>query len=549
MKPGLLIIPFLALLVAAVGTAIGSAFPTVKWIAGIGWASGAAMIVLWVLLDLANFKAMFLRKGAKYGASSGLVVVLGLLIITGLGVLTNKPRFDKSYDATKNKQNTLSDQSVKTVESINKRTTEIKAIAYFQDDQVRQQFMDLATLYLGRGAKLNIEYVDPQRDPMRAKADALTSANTVIFKTDTQESRITTFTEEKITNALVKVLKDKSKKVYFTKGHGEGQAKGTEAQGFSTMVAELENNKYEVGELSLLEEAKIPEDADLIIVAGPKYDFKEEEVRFLEDYLKRGGAMFAMVDAMTPVPNLNSLLGKFGLKVDDDLLILHPSDPRAALLGTNNAIVSEFDDLNPVTKDFARQSQVALVMPNTRSVDEVAGNPNNMKVSLVGKTSKAIIRVKNVKTPKDVEGVNINKDRVEAGSFAVVAVANGKPTAPSLASSSASPDSASKDKADASSTGGADSAKKEVRVVLVGSSAFASNGGAQAAEHRDMFVNVTSYLLQDDDFISIRPKDASKSTISLTSGSSQLLLLALAFIYPFVFLGGGLSYWLKRRRL
>src|SRR5690606_18749160 len=109
----------------------------------------------------------------------------------------------------------------------------------------------------------------------------LTSENTVIFKTETQEARITQFTEEKVTNALVKVLKDRSKKIYFSKGHGEPQLKNKDAESFDIVVTELENNRYEVAELSFLENPKIPDDADLVVIAGARYDLQPQEVTVL----------------------------------------------------------------------------------------------------------------------------------------------------------------------------------------------------------------------------------------------------------------------------
>jgi ABC-type uncharacterized transport system involved in gliding motility auxiliary subunit len=127
------------------------------------------------------------------------------------------------------------------------------------------------------------------------------------------------------------------------------------------------------------------------------------------------------------------------------------------------------------------------------------------------------------------------------GEFPVMAVAAGKTQAPATAEN---------DKKGVKSDAPKDGAQKsrETRLIAVGSVAFAANQGAQAAEHRDMFMNITNYLLQDEDFISIRPRDPTKSTLNLTTGRSQLSLLLLAFVWPFVFLGGGTFFWLKRRR-
>lgn len=542
MKPGLLILPFLAVLVAALGTAVGSALPEYQWILQLTWALSATIVALWVIMDIDNFKLMFLRKGAKYGASSGLVVILGTLIIVGVAVLAARPRFNKSLDLSRDKLNTLSDQSIRVVQQIKDSGEQVAVKVFTTDEKVATDLRDTLNLYQAKGAPLKVEFIDPRSNPTAVLAAKITDPNTAIFAYKGQEKRLTAFSEEKVTNALVSVLKNKTKKVYFTKGHGEGALKGSDTTGFGQIAAELEGNKDNVEELSLLETAKIPEDADLVVIPGPKYEFKEEETRILEDYLKQGGALLVMADALVPVSSLNKLLEKFGLKYQDDLLILAPNDIRAQMIGQNNAIVSEFDEFSPISKDFSRMSQVQLVFRNTRSLEELKENINKFKVEMVGKTSKDMIRVKNVKTASDLE--NLTEDRWESGSFPVIAVSTGKAQAPALATAS-SDDKATK--TDAAKGEGAPKTK-ETRIVAIGSVDFAANQGAQLAEHRDMFLNITNFLLQDEDFISIRPKDPTKSTIQLTSAKSQLLLLFLAYIYPFVFLGGGTLAWLKRRR-
>ena len=84
-------------------------------------------------------------------------------------------------------------------------------------------------------------------------------------------------------------------------------------------------------------------------------------------------------------------------------------------------------------------------------------------------------------------------------------------------------------------------------MVAFGSSQGASNYGMQHSENLDLFANSVSYLLQDEDFIAIRPKDPVKSTIDLTTQGSQLALVFICLIYPFVFLGGGVLSWFLRR--
>ena len=69
---------------------------------------------------------------------------------------------------------------------------------------------------------------------------------------------------------MLKILKNETKVVYFTGGHGEGTLRGNEGVGFDVAVQQLENNRYEVKSLNILEEGKIPADANAVIIAGAK---------------------------------------------------------------------------------------------------------------------------------------------------------------------------------------------------------------------------------------------------------------------------------------
>jgi ABC-type uncharacterized transport system involved in gliding motility auxiliary subunit len=181
-------------------------------------------------------------------------------------------------------------------------------------------------------------------------------------------------------------------------------------------------------------------------------------------------------------------------------------------------------------------------MPQTRSINEITDNTHGMKTTLAAKTSDVIIGITDVRSNADLQ--NIQENRIKTGSFGVIAVANGRIGGSELAKNDANK---SKTKTDGKSEDGA-TAAKELRMVAFGSSKIATNLGVSRSENLDAILNATSYLLQDDDFISIRPKEKASSTIDVTSPGSQLSLAFYTYIYPFLFLGFGLVYWLKRRK-
>lgn len=552
MRADLIILPFLALFIAALGAAVKSKYTEIAWIAPSSYVLALALIIAWISWDIKNFKRFIHRKGAKFGASSGITVLLVVLIIVGIANLSTRSTFNASVDVSRSGSNTLSDQSLKVIAKVKESAAAqpINAVAYFQDPAAKTTFKDLLGKYLNAGAELKVEYVDPQKNPTRAIADKITTANTVIIQRGDLESRLATFTEEKLTNALVKVLKDKSKTIYFTSGHGEGELRTRSANSYDIVVQELENNKYKSERLNILETGSIPDDADLVIIAGPKYDLREGEINLLRAYLLQGKALMVMLDAVTKVDNLAALLAEFGIEVKNDLLLLPPNDPRAMLLGQNNALVTEFDAYHSVTKDFSKSSAITLLMPNTRSLNKVENNLHKMSVQLVASTSSSIVRLKGVADETDLE--DIGDDRFDSGrSFPVIAVATGKDMKvdPHSEHGHEGKDEDVTSESAEVEEGEADK-KKQIKLLVTGSSHFARNQGAQTMiEHRDMFVNMTNFMLEDEDFISLRPKDITKSSISLNTTMSHLLLFMICYLYPCVFLGSGIVHWIKRRSM
>ncbi|MES2744092.1 MAG: hypothetical protein V4655_01640, partial [Bdellovibrionota bacterium] len=145
---------------------------------------------------------------------------------------------------------------------------------------------------------------------------------------------------------------------------------------------------------------------------------------------------------------------------------------------------------------------------------------------------------KNVRTEADLRG-GVQAEQIEQGIFDVFAVASGQVGGDKVASA---------DSKAVSDVPGEANKAKELRVFVGGTAQLVTNLGAQRGENLDLFVNAVNYLLQDEDFLSIRAKESDPSRLDLTTSSSQFLLLFLAFIYPLLFFGAGTYTWAQRRR-
>ena len=75
-------------------------------------------------------------------------------------------RYDKSYDATANKQFSLSDQTIKAVKGLKKDVT----VTYFGETTQFPQARDLLGRYALLSPKLKVDYIDPVKKPQLARA-------------------------------------------------------------------------------------------------------------------------------------------------------------------------------------------------------------------------------------------------------------------------------------------------------------------------------------------------------------------------------------------
>jgi len=123
------------------------------------------------------------------------------------------------------------------------------------------------------------------REPALARRYAVESYGTVVLETKTKSEKVLDAEEEKLTNGLVKVTREGKRAIYIVQGHGEHEITNTERSGFSEAKGALERSNYEVKPLVLAREAKVPDDAAVVIEAGPRTDLFAPELDALDAYL------------------------------------------------------------------------------------------------------------------------------------------------------------------------------------------------------------------------------------------------------------------------
>jgi ABC-type uncharacterized transport system involved in gliding motility auxiliary subunit len=88
---------------------------------------------------------------------------------------------------------------------------------------------------------------------------------------------------------------------------------------------------------------------------------------------------------------------------------------------------------------------------------------------------------------------------------------------------------------------------KEARLVVIGDSDFAANQFVGVQRNGDLFMNSINWLAQDEDLISIRPKDPADRRVSMTEADQNQLFWITLVLMPLATIGSGVYIWWKRR--
>jgi ABC-type uncharacterized transport system involved in gliding motility auxiliary subunit len=485
---------------------------------------GLVCVLLYTLGQWREIAKVFERRQTRYGTltATSVLVVLGILIaINYIGARQNK-----RWDLTANKQFGLAEQSRNVVAKLDAPVQ----VQVFAEEQSFPQYRERMKEYEYASKNVKTEYIDPDKNPTVAKQNGVTQYPVIVFNYKGRSERITSDTEQDITNAIIKVTSSRQSKVYFTQGHGEKDTVSSERDGYNTIAGALGKENYTVDKLSLAQAGSVPGDATVVVVAGPKVDFFPPEIEALKTYLGKQGKLLLELDPpekfdAPPLTNLIALAHDWDILVGNNVVV--DVSGMGRMFGTDASVpvVGPPYPAHPIAARFA----LYTAFPLAREASPISGGVDGHTAQPfieTGPRSWAETDLKSLMTKGEVsldESKGDKKGPIALGS--AVSAPAGAPPGP----------------------GDADAPKPETRVAVIGDSDFASNAALGAPGNRDLFMNTIGWLAQQDNLISIRPKDPDDRRITLTSTQeSNIFWLSIVIIPAFIF-GAGVMTWMKRR--
>lgn len=504
---------FSALALAAGGVLL-NIWPVTPWwvwpIVGLGAAAG--IIFLIIRRDRIT-RALASQKGRRGAAAlGGVALVLAIFVFIELISFRHHARLDLTAEGI----HSLAPQTVSVLESLDRK---VEALAFFQEgdkEQQKAQRLLAAMSHLNR--RLTFRMVDPDRQPTLAQLHGVRGYGMVVLTDGDKSHKVTPVDEQTLTNGLIKLTREREKRVLFTVGHDEHPIDSGEQYSYVQAVQELRNQSYTVSTINLLTAPGIDPQA-ILVLAGPKAAFAPRELELIAEFTAKGGRLMVLLDPLAE-PGLDGLLAGLGVKADKTVIL----DRASQRLGTEPfvVVVSEYPP-HALIGEF----NMATFFPWVRSLS-------------VEEKRQANLAVTEVVASGDTAWAETDMVRLQTGEAERDAADKAGPVPIAITVESVK---GAEDQVPADAPAG-----EGFRMVVFGDSDFAANANINLVGNGDLFLQAMAWLADQGELIAIKARTSPARPAYLSTTASRLVFWLPVIVVPGIFLIAGLVVVFFRRR-
>jgi hypothetical protein len=322
--------------------------------------------------------------------------------------------------------------------------------------------------------------------------------------------------ESDLINALLRLNSNERPDIYVITGHGEVSLSGRGAEGLGLLSRRLGELGFDVSELDTLRGGEIPEDARLLILAGPQVPLKGPEAAQVRGWVEAGGSLLVCSEPKLPGDErpgagrtgLEDALAAWGLQAADDIIF---DEVMRRALGDATFPISERFAMHAITD----QLRLPLVLGTARSIITADSAPGTVTISALAMTSAAAWG----ETRLEAESYSPDEeDHLGPVTLAAVAEISGEGEQPG-------------------------------RVVLVGDRDWLADGLLGEFGNLDFATRAIGYLARRSELVEIPPRGQLSGSLTLTFLQELMVILTAVLLVPGAFLLGSGVVWGWRKSL
>ena len=499
------ILGFTGIILALTGLIIPFFLPDTGWITTVCESLALVSFSALFFFHFQTIKNFSRQRSTRLGLNSILTVILTGAIIVILNFLA--ARHAPEWDFSETQHFTLSRQTYQVLRKL-EQPVSIKVFAHERSPNFAS-FRDLLDTYRQETPNLNVEFIDPERQPELAKQYAITQVDTAVVEGSSQKVYLNEASENEVTNALLRVTQSAKKRLVFLTGHGEKGLNDQQSSGLSRAQDALQKQGYDIEALPKMT-GEVSLGTDVIVMVSPQESLTDDEEHRLQDYVQQGGHLLLLLD-----PNQDSvdrLLKPWGITLGKGIVVdqehrLGRGSPTALQIRTFTG--------HDITDEFT----VPILLPVSRHIDfdlQLGQDWDFVSIAQTSGNSWAEMNPTNTEPQLDPQ------DDIK-GPLTIAAALTAK-----------------------SSSQGDEQA---ARIVIVGNSAFATNGYLTYPGNTDFFLKTVAWLAGESHLVSIAPKEPAFRPFVPNPSQEQALLFFQVLFLPLFTLFLGFSVWKKRQRL
>ncbi len=350
------------------------------------------------------------------------------------------------------------------------------------------------------------------------RASELSDYNLPEIVAGSRAARRTAFKGEALfSSAVASLAEARAPKAYFLIGHGEHDPASDRAlEGYRSLAELLVQKNITLEPLRLVGRAAVPEDCQLLIVAGPRNRIDDTEAEAIGRYLQQGGRLLALMSWLrlrNGPRGLERIFVEWGVTLGDAYAFDLPN-ARAG-----NDVVTTNLTAHPAIKPLQGNS-LYLFFPRPVEPGPAANRGGDapkvtplFATSATGVTMGADADGSPKPSPRDRRGSTPIAVAVERGSIAGVSADRGSS-----------------------------------RLIIVGESLFLAEPAISSDANLDFANLAVNWLLDRPDHLAgIAPRPINEYRFSLTVAQLYQLRWLLLVLFPGAALGVGVAVWWRRR--
>jgi ABC-type uncharacterized transport system involved in gliding motility auxiliary subunit len=509
---------------------------------------GAVLLVVIGLIYLSTVLGAFLSRTGRYGVNSLIMLgaFLGIIILVNLVSFSNRSRID----VTATQQFSLATDTRNLLRDLDEP---IKATAFYQDDPLQQQeeqilrrvkVEDTLSEFKNRSRNFSYEFRDPDLFPEIARNYGVTQYESIVV--EGQQSGVTDIIrptdavysqlEQDLYTSILVATGQERKRVYFLAGHGEKSISSASGDGYQSIRSGLERDNYQVEDLRWNpsdEGVSVPDDAALLVIAGPSGELTEAHARALDAYLRgrnpdgterREGPRLIFLAEPDTDESFRSFLASWGLVVDKGYI----RDLDRSVPGSPHTLrVEAYNPEAPPEIVRPRGNPLAVsFMPGVAPIRPISDGGARVPVPLAASSNNSYL-IDDIDRTDPITDAGEGSDPSGLFMTALYVQAVGPLGTPP-------PTSQPRE-------------NQIAGIVVFGDSDFVSNSFVDRGSGAAMFLNSANYLLGDFSLVSIRDRQFVFREFNLDQNQFNYVRFSSWFFLPGLMgLMAALVWWVRR---